>query len=170
MCGLRRSKTTEVSRLVRERVAALQQAQRPVSEKEPETVETTMAVVPVSLAYDLVYEVGWESRHVFLDVRDSGSHERGRPKGAVSVVYGDDFVRRAKHVPDVAEHGRVVVGGDAETGHAAAEDLRHAGLRPVVLEKGWWTQWRQQFYPIDVHGLGDDDDDLEDDDGDPSKW
>ena len=152
----------EVSRLVASRVEAATQPTKPSDEKHK------VAVIPVEVAADLLYEVGWASRHVYIDLRDPETFARGRPKGAVNVLFDDDddddkFIDR---VAQAADHGRVVLGGPRAS--EAAKLLEKNGQRPVLLDS--FDKWRSAGLPLDVDGYGEDDDDDDDDDGDPKTW
>ena len=58
--------------------------------------------IALPIAEELLYEVGWQSRHALLDVRRAEAFARGRPRGAVSVPYEDEdgttFVERTDAV------------------------------------------------------------------------
>jgi len=159
----------DVSRLVKQRIAAQVSASTPPPPSSSSASSEAIAVVPVELAHDLLYEVGWESRHVYVDTRDPETFARGRPRGAVNVPFaGEGFEKRAKDaIAD--DHGRLVVGGPLASD--AAKRLHSTGYRPVVLDAGFEV-WRQRGFPVDVRGLEGSayHDDDHDDDGDPAKW
>lgn len=137
----------DVSKIVATRLASF--AEKP---------DMPVAVVTPEVAHDLIFEVGWESRHVFVDVRPPDEFGRGRPRTAINIPLDDKFDDTAREVIPVE---RVVV----NSGTAAAR-LDELGYRAVVLEGGF-EKWRDLGLPISVDGLDDDDDE---DDGDPSKW
>lgn len=150
----------DVSKLVRDRVASVAAAMdAPSKAPDPKVA----ASVPPDVASDLLYEVGWESRHVYVDLRNSEEFGRGRPKGAISVPYDSDFDEKVRDMVNV-EPGRLIVGGPKAT--EAAKRLDEFGYRAVVLEGGF-DKWRADGLPIEVDGMLEDDDE---DDGDPSKW
>lgn len=161
----------DVSRLARDKVLSqvaqqdiMSQQQESASERNPGEKER-LAAVPCEVASELLYEVGWESRHVYVDVRDAAAFGRGRPKGAINVPFHTDDAFAALVTERVGrEPGRVVVGGDAAS--KAAASLETLGYRPVLLD-GDFDRWRSLGLPIDVEGLEDNEDD---DDGDPSHW
>ena len=147
--------------LVRTKTAAAVAANRP----PPPTAEAPRtALVPPDVAHDLCHEVGWESRHSFVDVRGSEAFARGRPKGAVNAPF-ENGTLDADAIP--AEPGRLVVGGGSPKSVAAAADLLRARGFDVIAMAGGFDAWRGLGLPVDVDGVADDEDD---DDGDPSTW
>ena len=66
--------------LVRTKTAAAVAANQP-PQQAAEAPKT--AIVPPDVAHDLCHEVGWESRHTFVDVRAEDVFARGRPKGCL---------------------------------------------------------------------------------------
>ena len=122
------------------------------------------ALVPPDVAHDLCHEVGWESRHSFVDVRPKEVYERGRPKGAVNAPF-ENGTLDADAIP--AEPGRLVVGGGSPKSVAAAADLLRARGFDVIAMAGGFDAWRGLGLPVDVDGVADDEDD---DDGDPATW
>ena len=148
--------------LVRNKTAAAVAANRPPPQQTAEAPKT--ALVPPDVAPDLCHEVGWESRHSFVDVRAEDVFARGRPKGAINAPYADGTLD-ADAIP--AEPGRLVVGGGSQTSVAAAADLLRARGFDVIAMAGGFDAWRGLGLPVDVDGVLDDEDD---DDGDPSTW
>ena len=147
--------------LVRTKTAAAVAANQP----PPPTAEAPRtAIVPPDVAHDLCHEVGWESRHTFVDVRAEDVFARGRPKGAINTPF-ENGTLDADAIP--AEPGRLVVGGGSQTSVAAAADLLRARGFDVIAMAGGFGAWRGLGLPVDVDGVVDDDDD---DDGDPSTW
>ena len=147
--------------LVRTKTAAAVAANQP----PPPTAEAPRAaLVPPDVAHDLCHEVGWESRHTFVDVRPKEVYGRGRPRGAVNVPF-ENGTLDADAIP--AEPGRLVVGGGSQTSVAAAADLLRARGFAVISMAGGFDAWRGLGLPVDVDGVADDEDD---DDGDPSTW
>lgn len=140
-----------------------------VTQQQPATADSdspSRAVVTCDVASELLYEVGWESRHVYVDVRAEDAFRRGRPKGAVNVPYRNDDEFATTAVERIGrDPGRVVVGGKHASSAAAV--MNRVGFRPVVLD-GDFEQWRAMGLPIEVDGCGQDD--LEEDDGDPANW
>ena len=146
--------------LVRTKTAAAIEANRP----PPPTAEAPRtAIVPPDVAHDLCHEVGWESRHSFVDVRAEDVFARGRPKGAINAPFVDGALD--SDIP--AEPGRLVVGGGSQKSVAAAADLLRARGFDVIAMAGGFDAWRGLGLPVDVDGVVDDE---EDDDGDPSTW
>ena len=147
--------------LVRTKTAAAVAANQP----PPQTAEAPKtAIIPPDVAHDLCHEVGWESRHSFVDVRGAEAFARGRPKGAINAPYADGALD-ADAIP--AEPGRLVVGGGSQTSVSAAADLLRARGFAVIAMAGGYEAWRGLGLPVDVDGVVDDEDD---DDGDPSTW
>ena len=147
--------------LVRTKTAAAVAANQP----PPPTAEAPRAaLVPPDVAHDLCHEVGWESRHTFVDVRPKEVYGRGRPRGAVNVPF-ENGTLDADAIP--AEPGRLVVGGGSQTSVAAAADLLRARGFDVIAMAGGFEAWRGLGLPVEVDGVVDDEDD---DDGDPSTW
>ena len=145
---------------MRTKTAAAVAANRP----PPPTAEAPKAaLVPPDVAHDLCHEVGWESRHTFVDVRTREVYERGRPRGAINVPYADGTL----HGDVPAEPGRLVVGGGSQKSVAAAADVLRARGFDVIAMAGGFDAWRGLGLPVDVDGVVDDGDD---DDGDPSTW
>ncbi|KAJ8614583.1 hypothetical protein CTAYLR_004957 [Chrysophaeum taylorii] len=131
------------------------------------TTTKALAVVPAEIAYELVHEVGWESRHQFVDVRSATAFARGRPKAAINVPFStsDLFEDAAKALE--RDPPRLVVAGTAAS--QAAVVLERLGFEAVVMDGGF-DRWRDLGLPIDLDGYDDDDDDELQDDGDPAKW
>ena len=148
--------------LVRTKTAAAVTANQPPPQQTAEAPKN--AIVPPDVAHDLCHEVGWESRHSFVDVRAEDVFARGRPKGAINAPYADGTLD-ADAIP--AEPGRLVVGGGSQTSVAAAADLLRARGFDVIAMAGGFDAWRGLGLPVDVDGVVDDE---EDDDGDPSTW
>ena len=148
--------------LVRTKTAAAVAANRPPPRAAVDAPKA--ALVPPDVAHDLCHEVGWESRHTFVDVRPKEVYERGRPKGAVNAPFVDGTLD-ADAIP--AEPGRLVVGGGSQKRVAAAADLLRARGFDVIAMAGGFDAWRGLGLPVDVDGVVDND---EDDDGDPSTW
>ena len=146
--------------IVRTKTAAAVAANQP----PPQTAEAPKtAIVPPDVAHDLCHEVGWESRHTFVDVRAEDVFARGRPKGAINAPFVDGTLDG--DVP--AEPGRLVVGGGSPKSVAAAADLLRARGFDVIAMAGGFDAWRGSGLPVEVDGVVDDEDD---DDGDPSTW
>ena len=148
--------------LVRTKTAAAVAANQPPPQQTAEAPKA--ALVPPDVAHDLCHEVGWESRHTFVDVRPKEVYGRGRPRGAVNVPF-ENGTLDADAIP--AEPGRLVVGGGSQTSVAAAADLLRARGFAVISMAGGFDAWRGLGLPVDVDGVADDEDD---DDGDPSTW
>ena len=147
--------------LVRNKTAAAVAANRPPPQSTAEAPKT--AIVPPDVAHDLCHEVGWESRHSFVDVRGTEAFARGRPKGAINAPFANGTL--AGDIP--AEPGRLVVGGGSTKSVAAAADVLRARGFVVIAMDGGFEAWRGLGLPVDVDGVVDDE---EDDDGDPSTW
>ena len=147
--------------LVRTKTAAAVAANQPPPRAAVDAPKA--ALVPPDVAHDLCHEVGWESRHTFVDVRPKEAFGRGRPKGAINAPYADGALDG--DIP--AEPGRLVVGGGSQKSVAAAADLLRARGFDVIAMAGGFDAWRGLGLPVDVDGVVDDDDD---DDGDPSTW
>ena len=148
--------------LVRNKTAAAVAANQPPPQQTAEAPKT--AIVPPDVAHDLCHEVGWESRHTFVDVRPREVYERGRPKGAINAPYVDGTLDG--DIP--AEPGRLVVGGGFQKSVAAAADVLRARGFDVIAMQGGFEAWRGLGLPVDVDGVLDDDED--DDYGDPATW
>ena len=147
--------------LVRTKTAAAVAANQPPPRAAVDAPKT--AIVPPDVAHDLCHEVGWESRHTFVDVRPREVYERGRPKGAINAPFENGALDG--DIP--AEPGRLVVGGGSPKSVAAAADLLRARGFDVIAMAGGFEAWRGLGLPVDVDGVVDDD---EDDDGDPATW
>ena len=147
--------------LVRTKTAAAVAANQPPPRAAVDAPKA--ALVPPDVAHDLCHEVGWESRHIFVDVRNKEVYERGRPKGAINAPFVDGALDG--EIP--AEPGRLVVGGGSQKRVAAAADLLRARGFDVISMEGGFDAWRGLGLPVDVDGVVDDEDD---DDGDPSTW
>ena len=148
--------------LVRTKTAAAVAANQPPPRAAVDAPKT--AIVPPDVAHDLCHEVGWESRHTFVDVRAEDVFARGRPKGAINTPF-ENGTLDADAIP--AEPGRLVVGGGSQTSVAAAADVLRARGFDVIAMAGGFDAWRGLGLPVDVDGVVDDE---EDDDGDPSTW
>ena len=119
--------------LVRTKTAAAVAANQPPPQQTAEAPKT--AIVPPDVAHDLCHEVGWESRHSFVDVRGTEAFARGRPKGAINAPYVDGTLD-ADAIP--AEPGRLVVGGGSTKSVAAAADvLRARGFTVIAMQGGF---------------------------------
>ena len=147
--------------LVRNKTAAAVAANRPPQQAAVDAPKT--AIVPPDVAHDLCHEVGWESRHTFVDVRPKEVYERGRPRGAINAPFVDGALDG--DIP--AEPGRLVVGGGSTKSVAAAADLLRERGFDVIAMVGGFDAWRGLGLPVDVDGVVDDEDD---DDGDPATW
>ena len=147
--------------LVRNKTAAAVAANQPPPQQTAEAPKT--ALVPPDVAHDLCHEVGWESRHSFVDVRGTEAFARGRPKGAVNAPFANGALDG--DIP--AEPGRLVVGGGSQKRVAAAADVLRARGFDVIAMDGGFEAWRGLGLPVEVDGVADDEDD---DDGDPSTW
>ena len=147
--------------IVRTKTAAAVAANQPPPQQTAEAPKA--AIVPPDVAHDLCHEVGWESRHSFVDVRAREAFARGRPKGAINAPFVDGALDG--DVP--AEPGRLVVGGGSQKRVAAAADVLRARGFAVIAMEGGFDAWRGLGLPVDVDGVADDE---EDDDGDPSTW
>ena len=148
--------------LVRNKTAAAVAANQPPPQAAVDAPKT--ALVPPDVAHDLCHEVGWESRHSFVDVRGTEAFARGRPKGAINAPYVDGTLD-ADAIP--AEPGRLVVGGGSTKSVAAAADVLRARGFDVIAMAGGYEAWRGLGLPVEVDGVVDDE---EDDDGDPATW
>ena len=148
--------------LVRNKTAAAVAANQPPPRAAVDAPKT--ALVPPDVAHDLCHEVGWESRHTFVDVRPKEVYERGRPRGAINAPFADGALD-ADVIP--AEPGRLVVGGGSPKSVAAAADVLRARGFDVIAMAGGFEAWRGLGLPVDVDGVVDDEDD---DDGDPATW
>ena len=127
--------------LVRNKTAAAVAANQPPPQRAdaPKT-----AIVPPDVAHDLCHEVGWESRHSFVDVRGTEAFARGRPKGAINAPHADGTLDG--DIP--AEPGRLVVGGGSQKSVAAAADVLRARGFDVMRWRGasrpagaWGCRW-----------------------------
>ena len=147
--------------LVRTKTAAAVAANQPPPRAAVDAPKT--AIVPPDVAHDLCHEVGWESRHSFVDVRGTEAFARGRPRGAINAPFVDGTLDG--DIP--TEPGRLVVGGGSQKSVAAAADVLRARGFDVIAMAGGFEAWRGLGLPVDVDGVVDDD---EDDDGDPSTW
>ena len=147
--------------LVRNKTAAAVAANQPPPQQTAEAPKT--ALVPPDVAHDLCHEVGWESRHTFVDVRPKEVYERGRPRGAINAPFVDGALDG--DIP--AEPGRLVVGGGSTKSVAAAADLLRERGFDVIAMAGGFDAWRGLGLPVEVDGVVDEE---EDDDGDPSTW
>ena len=147
--------------LVRTKTAAAVAANQPPPQAAVDAPKT--AIVPPDVAHDLCHEVGWESRHSFVDVRGSEAFARGRPKGAINAPYANGALDG--DIP--AEPGRLVVGGGSPKSVAAAADVLRARGFDVIAMDGGFEAWRGLGLPVEVDGVVDDE---EDDDGDPATW
>ena len=148
--------------LVRNKTAAAVAANQPPPRAAVDAPKT--AIVPPDVAHDLCHEVGWESRHTFVDVRPKEVYERGRPRGAINAPFADGALD-ADVIP--TEPGRLVVGGGSPKSVAAAADVLRARGFDVIAMAGGFEAWRGLGLPVDVDGVVDDE---EDDDGDPATW
>jgi len=148
--------------LIKTKTAAAVAANQPPPQAAVDAPKT--ALVPPDVAHDLCHEVGWESRHSFVDVRAEAAFARGRPKGAINAPYADGTLD-ADVIP--AEPGRLVVGGGSQKSVAAAADVLRARGFDVIAMAGGFEAWRGLGLPVDVDGVVDDEDD---DDGDPATW
>ncbi len=147
--------------LVRTKTAAAVAANQPPPRAAVDAPKA--ALVPPDVAHDLCHEVGWESRHSFVDVRGAEAFARGRPKGAINAPFADGTL----HGDVPAEPGRLVVGGGSQKSVAAAADVLRARGFDVIAMAGGFDAWRGLGLPVDVDGVFDED---EDDDGDPATW
>ena len=144
--------------------------------------------VSAQLASELLYEVGWQSRHTFLDVRPAAIFASGHARGAYNVPFEpiDSFVARAAetveqimldkppahHVASASlPHGedsstpmrmRLVIGGDdtSSLAFAATAACLEAGyVNAVCLEVGF-DAWREMGHPCAL--IDADEDDFQD--------
>jgi hypothetical protein len=117
------------------------------------TAEPT--VIPPDFASELVYEVGWQSLHTFIDVRPAASAPIAAR--AVRVPLGEggvDFVRRLTEVLEEPSLEARVVLADAEgaeggAAYEAALDLQEAGFVNAVVVRGGMKEWQEGGFAME---------------------
>ena len=117
------------------------------------TAEPT--VIPPDFASELVYEVGWQSLHTFIDVRPAASAPIAAR--AVRVPLGEggvDFVRRLTEVLEEPSLEARVVLADAEgaeggAAYEAALDLQEAGFVNTVVVRGGMKEWQEGGFAME---------------------
>jgi len=136
------------------------------------------ALLPPEVAAELMYEVGWESRHRYLDVRTPEEFAKGRPEGAVNVPYmlkssaaeagtslgslkpgglrmreNPDFLEQVlQHFPPDT---RLIVGSENKGRRAslAVSLLEKQGYSHVLTMDGGQRAWAKQELPVESnHG------------------
>ena len=123
------------------------------------TAEPT--VIPPDFASELVYEVGWQSLHTFIDVR----HDASAPIAAraVRVPLGEggvDFVRRLRDVlEEPSLEARVVLtdseGAEGGEAYEAALDLHEAGFVNAVVVRGGMKEWQEEGFAMEEEEVED---------------
>uniref|UniRef100_A0A7S4F1D9 Rhodanese domain-containing protein n=1 Tax=Chrysotila carterae TaxID=13221 RepID=A0A7S4F1D9_CHRCT len=107
--------------------------------------------IPAHFASELLFEVGWQSRHCFLDIRSADAFGAGRVRGALNVPFEPEttFLARAGAALDRLHHpnppgkkARVIV-GFGEHADAAAAVLLRAGYANTVRLEGGFEAWRE---------------------------
>eukprot|EP00964_Phaeocystis_antarctica_P114479 scaffold78441_cov63-Phaeocystis_antarctica.AAC.2 len=117
------------------------------------TAEPT--VIPPDFASELVYEVGWQSLHTFIDVRPDASAPLAAR--AVRVPLGEggvDFVRRLTEVlEEPSLEARVVLadseGAEGGAAYEAAIDLQEAGFVNAVVVRGGMKEWEEEGFAME---------------------
>ena len=115
-----------------------------------------IAMLPPAPIHELLFEVGWCSRHKMVDVRSAPS---GGVPSALSVPFepANTFVTRAR-AAGLEPGTRVVVSGvDATdmTALAAAEALVEAGHGTVLILDGGVAAWNRARLPCAVYDAAD---------------
>ena len=117
------------------------------------TAEPT--VIPPDFASELVYEVGWQSLHTFIDVRPDASAPLAAR--AVRVPLGEggvDFVRRLTEVlEEPSFEARVVLadseGAEGGEAYEAAIDMQEAGFVNAVVVRGGMKEWQEEGFAME---------------------
>jgi len=125
-----------------------------------------MAKVPPDIASELLYEVGWNARHRYVDVRQIQSG--GAVRGALHTPLLPEphtFLARAAAALYVSERSalggsnedltesRIIVGcegEEAEDARTAITMLQAAGYANSVLLEGGFERWRLEGYPCEA--------------------
>ena len=118
------------------------------------TAEPT--VIPPEFASELVYEVGWQSLHTFIDVRPADASAPIAAR-AVRVPLGEggvDFVRRLTEVlGEPSIEARVVLadaeGAEGGAAYEAALDLQEAGFVNSVVVRGGMKEWQEGGFAME---------------------
>lgn len=127
------------------------------------------------LAAELLFEVGWNARHRYLDVRQAA--DGGTVRGAIRCPYlPEPHTFEARAAAALYEPQRSALGGggddprlariivgcdgseDAEDAAAAAALLHGAGYVNAVVLDGGFARWRMEGFPTE----GDEDEDVPD--------
>ena len=136
--------------------------------------------VSLNLAVDLLFEVGWQSRHSLLDVRTADLFAAGRARDAYSLPYepaatfkacqrndrlGLSSRRRQRSIyrfatqprgdadePDSPTFAKLIVMGDDESSLAltATAELLSSGYTNAVACEAGYAQWQQNGLPCEL--------------------
>jgi len=110
-----------------------------------------------ALVAELMYEVGWQSRHRMVDVRRAEDFNSVRPHGAHNVPLEpiDSFVTRAVNELRLDPDARLVISDEFNHGDAqkAARALLAAGYANTIVLEGGVTRWTAEDLPCeeDLH-------------------
>lgn len=130
-----------------------------------------LAMLPPDHVCELLYEVGWNARHSYLDVRPAADGAAA-VREALRVPFLPEVhtfetrvaaalvgARRPRDPDDDPKAARIVVGccgaEDGEDSRSAARALQTAGYQNVVALAGGFARWREEGFPTE----GDEDDD-----------
>ena len=112
-------------------------------------------VIPPDFANELVYEVGWQTLHTFIDVRSDASAPLAARAVRVPLNEGGaDFVRRLKEALDEPSlESRVVLadldGAEGGAAYEAAIDLQEAGFVNAVVVRGGMKEWQEEGFAME---------------------
>ena len=110
-----------------------------------------------SFASELLFEVGWQARHVFVDLRPDEKYQDGRVRSALSLPFepqatfkqrATDLLNRLPYPHDSGSAARVIFGWDANAAKAAAQ-MRDAGFPNAVHVASDFESWRAAGLPCD---------------------
>ena len=119
----------------------------------------TPARLAPGMAAELLFEVGWNARHRYLDVREHA--DGGKVPGALHCPFlpeAHSFEARASDAlrgdgGGIPKAARVIVGcdgsEDSEDAQAAVTILQRAGYVNAVVLDGGFERWRTEGLPVE---------------------
>ena len=150
--------SSSVKRVVQARVAEREaEANASTQRPWPDAMLAANDHLTHSFASELLFEVGWQARHVFVDLRPDKQYEDGRVRGALSLAFepqatfkqrATDLLNRLPYPHDSGSAARVIFGWDANAAKAAAQ-MRDAGFPNAVHVASDFESWRAAGLPCD---------------------
>ena len=138
-------------------------AEAPSKATWPSGLLSQSALSP-ELAFELIFEVGWNAQHRLIDVRQDESVESGAARGAIKVPLLPEVHtfatrlgaalstnRRLDSSDDDPSNARLILSCDrsGEDSATAVDILKKAGYANVVRLEGGYEVWREKGFPCE---------------------